>query len=100
MKSTHSEIEPLSQAMIELTQDQINAGFVFAAAAQEFLMSDPSRANMCLSESEDCLAMAVESVGRLGLAGDQHQELESALADLRKRLDLLRHAGPRASVAA
>jgi hypothetical protein len=100
MNSTRPEIQPLSEAAFDHIQDQMNAGFVFAAAADEYLSSDPARAAMCLGEGEDCLAMAVQSLRRSGLAGNQRQDLESGLRDLAARLDLLRKIGPTSSVAA
>lgn len=70
-------------------QGEIEAGIVFAAAAIEYQRSNPTRAETCRAEAEDCYATAI-NILQAGLTEDRFQELETSLYELQRRLELLR----------
>ena len=74
----------------DFLEGEIEAGFVFAAAAEEYWNSDRSRARACYSDALECYSTAVTSIGKAGLTDNKRQMLASLLNELRRRLDLLR----------
>src|SRR6266568_4850826 len=74
----------------EFLEGEIEAGFVFAAAAEEYWNCDGARARACYADALGCYSTAVSSIGKARLTDNERQMLSSLLSELRRRLDLLR----------
>jgi len=71
-------------------QGEIEAGLVFAANAIEYQRSNPILAAPFLANAQDCYSTAINLMGQAGSIQVWPQELETMLAELQRRLDLLR----------
>jgi hypothetical protein len=69
---------------------EIEAGLVFAANAIEYQRINPTRAETCRADAQDCYATAINLIRQAGSMQGWPQELESMLDELQQRLDLLR----------
>ncbi len=94
MPNTDAEQSPtvatrIERNRFEFLQGEIEAGFVFAAAAVEYQSTDPAAALTCRSEAEDCYSTSLKTTRQSGLTNDQRQRVEAMLQELRATLDRL-----------
>jgi hypothetical protein len=92
MPKTDAEQNPISATRIERNRfeylhGEIEAGFVFAAAAVEYQATDPEAALTCRTEAEDCYSTSLKTTRQSGLTSEQRQRLEAMLQELRATLD-------------
>jgi hypothetical protein len=74
---------------LDRIEGELEAGFAFAAAAEEF-RSDREKFAACISDALECYGYAVRFLGHPALTTEQRQILGVNLSELQRRLDLLR----------
>jgi len=77
------------QLSLDWIEGEVEAGFVFVAAAEECRASDRGRFQACVSDARDCYAAGAPFLSHPGLTTEQRQVLGINLYELRRRLDLL-----------
>ena len=74
---------------LEFSLGEIEAGFVFAAAADECMLHDSVMAEACRADAEQCYSAAKKLLRDCEVAAGQQHYLKLRLDQLRQQLDRL-----------